>query len=157
MNIFVLGMANPEIGLGALIALFVIGWLVTYLAVRNATTRELDSMHEQVAVLTQSVQRLAENAAGRPMAMAVAAGAQSSAAPVVTKAPIVTPVPAAPEPQEISEEVLVVIAAAVAAFMGKKARIRHTRLVQPSEANAWAQQGRVFVQASHNLGVSHHA
>ena len=48
------------------------------------------------------------------------------------------------------------IAAAVSAFLGKRARVRHARLVQPTDTSAWAQQGRVFVQASHNLGVSHH-
>jgi hypothetical protein len=42
----------------------------------------------------------------------------------------------------------------VAAFLGKKARIRRARLVSPmTHSSAWAQQGRVYVQASHNLGA----
>ena len=48
-----------------------------------------------------------------------------------------------------------VLTAAVAAFLGKRARIRGARLVRTAPSSAWAQQGRVFVQASHNLGVVH--
>lgn len=59
---------------------------------------------------------------------------------------------AAPE-EEITPDLLVVIAAAVTAFLGKKVRIRSARMLQsPYEiVNPWAQQGRIFVQASHNL------
>jgi methylmalonyl-CoA carboxyltransferase large subunit len=57
--------------------------------------------------------------------------------------------------EELAHETLVVIAAAVSAFLGKQVRLRSARLIQPSEGNAWAQQGRVFVQASHNLGLAH--
>jgi len=53
----------------------------------------------------------------------------------------------------VSPEIVVVIAAAVTAFLGKKVRIRSAkRLQSPYEiVNPWAQQGRVIVQASHNL------
>jgi hypothetical protein len=45
-----------------------------------------------------------------------------------------------------------VIAAAVTAYMGKKVRIRSAKIVYSQESfNPWSQQGRVFVQASHNL------
>jgi methylmalonyl-CoA carboxyltransferase large subunit len=55
--------------------------------------------------------------------------------------------------EEVTPEMLVVIAAAVTAFMGKKVRIRSAKMLQsPYEiVNPWSQQGRVFVQASHNL------
>jgi methylmalonyl-CoA carboxyltransferase large subunit len=61
-------------------------------------------------------------------------------------------VAAAPE-EEITPELLVVMAAAVTVFLGKTVRIRSAkRLQSPYEiVNPWAQQGRVFVQASHNL------
>jgi methylmalonyl-CoA carboxyltransferase large subunit len=52
----------------------------------------------------------------------------------------------------VSDEILVVLSAAVAAFLGKKPRIRQVRLVGSS---AWAQQGRVTIQASHALPVHH--
>jgi methylmalonyl-CoA carboxyltransferase large subunit len=54
---------------------------------------------------------------------------------------------------KVTPEILVVIAAAVTAFLGKKVRIRSAKMLQsPYEVvNPWTQQGRVFVQASHNL------
>ena len=55
--------------------------------------------------------------------------------------------------QEITPDTLAVLAAAVTAFLGKKVRIRSAKMLQsPYEiVNPWAQQGRVIVQASHNL------
>jgi methylmalonyl-CoA carboxyltransferase 12S subunit len=41
------------------------------------------------------------------------------------------------------------ISAAVAAYLGVRAHIRQIRLVS---TGAWAQQGRVSIQASHRLG-----
>ncbi len=63
---------------------------------------------------------------------------------------------AAPVVEEgISPEILMVLSAAVAAFLGKRARIRRASIMPAPGASAWAQQGRVFVQASHNLSVHH--
>jgi methylmalonyl-CoA carboxyltransferase 12S subunit len=59
------------------------------------------------------------------------------------------------QPEEVAPEIIMVLTAAVAAFLGKRARILGARLVRPAPSSAWAQQGRVFVQASHNLGVVH--
>jgi methylmalonyl-CoA carboxyltransferase large subunit len=71
-------------------------------------------------------------------------------------APAPAPPPAAPEKvEEVAPEIIMVLTAAVAAFLGKRARIRGARLVRTAPSSAWAQQGRVFVQASHNLGVVH--
>jgi len=53
-----------------------------------------------------------------------------------------------PAAEGLSEEIVLVIAAAVAAFLGKKAPIRQIRLLGSA---AWAQQGRVTIQASHTL------
>jgi methylmalonyl-CoA carboxyltransferase 12S subunit len=50
---------------------------------------------------------------------------------------------------ELSEEIVLVIAAAVAAYLGKKAHVRQICLVG---SPPWAQQGRVVLQASHSLG-----
>ena len=60
------------------------------------------------------------------------------------------PQPQPPQVEGISEEIMLVIAAAVAAFVGKSARIRSARYVNEGQS-PWAQQGRVFIQASHNL------
>ncbi|PKU21449.1 hypothetical protein [Telmatospirillum siberiense] len=55
--------------------------------------------------------------------------------------------------QEVSEEVLVMLAAAATTFLGKKVRVRSAKMLQtPYEiVNPWAQHGRVFIQASHQL------
>lgn len=81
-----------------------------------------------------------------------ASGAKTKLAPVVVEPAIVkSPEPArAPDlPIEaISEEILLVISAAVAAFLGERAHIRQVRLIS---SGGWALQGRVFIQASHSL------
>jgi methylmalonyl-CoA carboxyltransferase large subunit len=46
-----------------------------------------------------------------------------------------------------TEEEMVAISAAVAAFLGVRARIRQVRVVQSS---AWAQVGRMGTHASHH-------
>jgi methylmalonyl-CoA carboxyltransferase large subunit len=74
----------------------------------------------------------------------------------VAAAPAPAPVPRPEISEEITPEILMVLSAAVAAFLGKKAKIRRARLAgRAPQSNVWAQQGRVFVQASHNLPVHH--
>lgn len=48
----------------------------------------------------------------------------------------------------VPEDVLLLIAAAVAAALGEHARVRQVRLIASA---AWAMQGRVIIQASHRL------
>ena len=50
-------------------------------------------------------------------------------------------------PTPVSEEDMITISAAVAAFLGVRARIRQVRLVHSS---AWAQVGRMGTHASHH-------
>lgn len=56
------------------------------------------------------------------------------------------------ETGEVTPEMLVVIAAAVTAFLGKKVRIRSAKMLHsPYEVvNPWSQQGRMLIHASHN-------
>jgi methylmalonyl-CoA carboxyltransferase large subunit len=71
--------------------------------------------------------------------------------PAVAEAAAAAPAVKIPEPEpEISEETLLAISAAVAAYLGVRAHIKTIRLVG---SGAWAQQGRVFLQASHRLNV----
>jgi methylmalonyl-CoA carboxyltransferase 12S subunit len=51
-------------------------------------------------------------------------------------------------PEGITEEEVLAISAAVAAYLGVRAHIKQIRLIG---GNAWAQQGRVSIQASHRL------
>jgi methylmalonyl-CoA carboxyltransferase large subunit len=97
----------------------------------------IKSLQEQIAALESRIAELE-----RPAKLAAEAAQAKALAP----APKPAPVP--PVPEEISEETMLIIAAAVAAYLGERAHIRVVRLV-PSQA--WAQQGRVSIQASHRL------
>jgi methylmalonyl-CoA carboxyltransferase large subunit len=61
------------------------------------------------------------------------------------------PPPAEPEPDEISEETLLVLSAAIAAYLGKKPHIRQIRLIR---SPAWGMEGRVSIQASHMIALN---
>ena len=71
----------------------------------------------------------------------LAAAAHAAPAPALaTPAPVIQ--------GDISEEELLALSAAIAAFLGVRARIRHVRLVHSA---TWAQVGRVHIQASHRV------
>ena len=50
--------------------------------------------------------------------------------------------------RRMTEDEMLAVSAAIAAYLGVRAHIRQIRLVSTS---AWAQQGRVSIQASHSL------
>lgn len=52
----------------------------------------------------------------------------------------------------VSPELISIISASIAAYLGVKPRIKQIRLVGGA---SWAQQGRVTIQASHALNVQH--
>ena len=91
----------------------------------------ISDLRHQLAELTQRVGQLEGPAT---LAPEPAAEAPRAAAP-------------APEP-EIPEEDLLAISAALAAYLGVRVHIRQIRLIG---SGAWAQQGRVSIQASHRL------
>lgn len=101
---------------------------------------ELLSLKRQVASLTEIVEQMRQQLAKQSEMLAKFASAATSA-----------DVPAHEKP--VSPDVVVIIAAAVSSFLGKKIRIRSARMLQtPYEiVNPWSQQGRVSVQASHWL------
>ena len=118
------------------------GWVAGTAGARQMVRREIDELRDLI------------NAQKAPAPAAPPPPAAEAAAPVAHPAPTPAEAPApAPEPapEEITAELLTVLTAAVAAFLGKKARIRGVRRMPNFGASAWAQQGRVFVQASHNL------
>ena len=49
---------------------------------------------------------------------------------------------------DISEEEMLAISAAVAAYLGVRAHVRQVRLIR---SDAWTQVGRISIQSSHNL------
>ena len=118
------------------------GWMAGAAMSRRMIHREVERL-----------EKLIEGRNGKP----APAAAVPVPAPVAAAAPAPAAIekPVAPEKEEVSPEIIMVLTAAVAAFLGKRARIRSARLVRAAPSSAWAQQGRVFVQASHNLGVMH--
>src|SRR5581483_57324 len=105
-----------------------------------AETANSDKVLDALTALRQELARLGERVA----ALEAAAGTRPPAAAV--------PPPAAPPAEGLSEELVLVIGAAVAAFLGKRAHVRQIRLVGTA---TWAQQGRVTIQASHALAGRH--
>ena len=53
--------------------------------------------------------------------------------------------------EQITPELLMVMSAAIAAYLGKSVRIRRARFLDPMLMNAWGQSSRVVVQSSHYL------
>ncbi len=108
---------------------------------------------DALAALRQELARLSERLA----ALEAAAG-RSQESGVRSQGTVPGPQtadsrPSTPQEDEgLSEELVLVISAAVAAFLGKKPHIRQIRLLG---ATNWAQQGRVMIQASHALSARH--
>lgn len=120
--------------------------------------RQIADMWEAIAAQQQAYSTVAAPAKAMAAAAAVGAAVMTSPAPSSVAKVAPTPAPKVAKPEELQEgispEVLAVIAAAVVHFVGKGARIRSARLVHPVGTSPWAQQGRVFVQASHNLAMT---
>ncbi len=74
----------------------------------------------------------------------------SHAVPATAAGPDVSTTAAAEPPAgpAITEEELLAVSAALAAYLGVRPHIRQIRLLSMT---AWAQQGRVSIQASHRL------
>ncbi len=110
------------------------------------TDTEVAGLQEQVCALTEAVQELRAQLQDQSRMLAELSARVSDTAPAEARQPQASQ-------EEVSSDTLLIIAAAVTAFLGKKVRIRSARQLQsPYEIiNPWAQQGRVVVQASHLL------
>jgi methylmalonyl-CoA carboxyltransferase 12S subunit len=104
----------------------------------------LEEILSQMTSLTERVARLEGQTATAVERASAVDGRDQAPATAPPKA--ISPVAAE---AGISEEELVAISAAVAAYMGVRAHIRQIRVIHSN--GAWAQQGRVSVQASHRL------
>lgn len=104
---------------------------------------------QKIAELEARVARL-ESARDASVASLVAAPRMAPPPPAVAPPRAPVPPPTAAPHEEVTEEILLVISAAVAAFLGERAHIRQVRLLG---SEAWAQQGRVSVMASHRWAV----
>jgi methylmalonyl-CoA carboxyltransferase large subunit len=88
----------------------------------------LEELRRQVASLSARLAKLEQPAPAAPVSPPAAAVAEA--------------------PQGITEEELLAISGALAAYLGVRVHIRQIRLIS---SNAWASQGRATIQASHRL------
>lgn len=95
----------------------------------------IEDLRREVASLSARVASLEQPQATAPVAPPAAA-------------PVPAPAPAPEVESGISEEELLAISAALAAYLGVRVHIRQIRLIS---SRAWAQEGRVTIQASHRL------
>lgn len=110
----------------------------------------VDTTNTDLAALITELRDELRSLAGRVAALEQAPGpaASAAAAAVPDAAPALPAAQAPVKRPEATEEDLLVIAAAVAAYLGVRARIRQVRLIQ---STAWAQVGRATVHASHRV------
>lgn len=141
--------------LAAIGALVAVCWAVTCAVLRravrraaseqqHATERHLKEMAATIKSLQAQVDELSE-ARGLTEPVATEFDMETAAATADEAAK--------PEDEEVTPEVMAVLAAAATAFLGRKVRVLSAKLLESPHrvVNAWSQQGRVFVQASHNL------
>lgn len=129
--------------IAAAMALVAAGCVAIYARVKRglrhaAAQQDLESLASTVKVLQMRVsdlEQLLATATPRTESRQVAAADEISG-----------------EGEQTEPQTLVAITAAATAFLGKMAHVRSARAVATSDAaGAWAQQGRVTVQTSHNL------
>lgn len=122
-------------------ALVVAGGAAVYIGSRRALQRTC-------AELRLELQRQIDALSANVRALERTAGGETAATPAQTTAAI----------EEITPEILRRITETVSGLLGRKVRIRSVKILQTPEptASSWAQQGRVVVQASHNVAPRGH-
>jgi methylmalonyl-CoA carboxyltransferase 12S subunit len=55
---------------------------------------------------------------------------------------------------EITPELLMIMSAAIAAYLGKNVRIRRARFISDQGPSSWSQLGRVSIQSSHAFSTT---
>jgi len=58
------------------------------------------------------------------------------------------------EDGEITPELLMIMSAAISAYLGKNVRIRRARFISAEGPSSWSQQGRVSIQSSHTFSIN---
>jgi methylmalonyl-CoA carboxyltransferase large subunit len=115
----------------------------------KSESMDLTRLVEAIAGLRGEIDRLVQRVATLEAAASGTATKKISERTETTAAAPAPPAAARIAPG-LSEELVLVIGAAIAAFLGKRPHIRQIRLIGSA---AWAQQGRVTIQASHALSV----
>jgi hypothetical protein len=129
------------------VILIIIGGLAVHLASQAAQRQMAAELRQEFHTRMQALEAKLEG--WKPVTAAVVPAPPQPAAP-----PVSAPAPPVPAAKPVLPETIAIIAAAVTAALGKKVRIRSARMLFPQPdfvTSPWATQGRVFVQASHNL------
>ena len=114
----------------------------------------IEDLKAQVSALAERVARFEGAGQPSPELSAKASFAPSSSGQTTKDdrlshvAPTPGGAPAGAEPQALSEQEVLAISAAIAAYLGVRVHIRQIRLIS---SHMWAQEGRASVQASHRL------
>ena len=122
--------------------------------IETAPHPEVDSSASELRALLQDLRHqlasLSERVAGLEKLASPAMTAPAAVAKVEAPAAVVAadPKPAIAVEAGITEEEVLAISAALAAWLGVHAHIRQIRLIR---SGSWAQQGRASIQASHGL------
>jgi hypothetical protein len=144
-----------RVDFAAVTVLVVAGWAVGYAFLRRALRQTLaepqPEMERRLGALAAAIESLQAK-------VAELSKAQDIQPIIATEFDLEASTSTADElprldDEDVTAEIMAVISAAATTFLGKRVRILSAKLLQsPDEGvNAWSQQGRVFVQASHNL------
>jgi hypothetical protein len=137
------------VGAGCALTFFGLWFMLRHVAAERQAA--MDSKLSELAGALKALEAKLAEVSRLPQAPA----APAAAAPAVEKeaAPVLAIEKAVQrEDEQVAPETLVLIAAAVTAFLGKKVRIRSAKMLRSPHAgvSAWSQQGRALVHASHN-------
>jgi hypothetical protein len=136
-----------------LLAVVLSGCAVTYLILQRLIRRSVSDgqaqIHEKLLALTGALHSLeVRMTALRESAVEDAPASETEA----LQPDLTTETRIEPNSEQIAPEILATITAATAAFLGQNAHVRSVKPLSAQQAvSPWSQQGRVFVQASHNL------
>jgi hypothetical protein len=128
--------------------LAVAGWVLLLIVSRSAIQSECAALRvefeRRISALSAQVKAL------QPAAEAHNASPSANALAHVTALAAANPVQ---QTDEVTPETVAMITKTITALLGKKIRVLSVKLLQMPNVTpeSWAQQGRVVVQASHNL------
>ena len=140
-------------------ALVIAGWVVVYIGARRMSRRmsaelrlEFQPQIDALSAKVTALERTVGIAAALPSAVRLPGKMKPLAAGAV--APSAQPQASVTQSSaDVTSETLATIAETITALLGRKVRILSVKILENPHAvaNPWAQQGRVIVQASHNV------
>jgi hypothetical protein len=139
--------------IAVLLAVVLAGCALTYVVlqrlIRRSISNEQAQIQKKLIALTGTLHSLEACVAEMRDSAAEAVPALETEA---GQADLATETRIESDSEQVAAEILATITAATAAFLGRPAHIRSVTPLSAQQAvSPWSQQGRVFVQASHNL------